>query len=114
LGDKGGPALIFDNLIVFMCRSSPNLGALTSWILQGLKELYLSPFCIEVLSALVGDRNGVYVYRGLVESPEEKAPLAGPRRRWENNIKMNFQEVGWEGIWTRLIWLRMVTGDGLL
>ena len=26
--------------------------------------------------------------------PEGKRPLGRPRRRWENNIKMNLQEVG--------------------
>jgi hypothetical protein len=29
-----------------------------------------------------------------VEKPEEKKPLGRPRRRWENNIKMDLQEVG--------------------
>jgi hypothetical protein len=33
------------------------------------------------------------VYRILVEKPEGKRPLARPRRRWEDNIKLNLQEV---------------------
>jgi len=33
-------------------------------------------------------------YRDLVGRPEEKIPLGRPRRRWEDNIKMNFQDVG--------------------
>ena len=37
-------------------------------------------------------------YRVLVGRPEEKRPLARPRRRWEDNIKTNFQEVRWEGV----------------
>ena len=37
------------------------------------------------------------VYRVLVGNPEGKRPLGGPRRRWENNIKIDLQEVGWEG-----------------
>jgi hypothetical protein len=32
------------------------------------------------------------------------------RHRWEDNIKMDLQEVGW----TELIWLRIGTGGGLL
>jgi hypothetical protein len=28
------------------------------------------------------------------EKPEEKRPMGKPRRRWENNIKIAFQEVG--------------------
>jgi hypothetical protein len=34
------------------------------------------------------------VYRFLVRKPEGKRPLGRPRRRWEDNIKMNLQEVG--------------------
>ena len=34
------------------------------------------------------------VYRVLVGQPEEKRPLGRPRRRWENNIKMELQEMG--------------------
>ena len=35
------------------------------------------------------------VYRVLVGKPEGKRPLGRPRRRWENNIKIDLQEVGW-------------------
>ena len=42
--------------------------------------------------ARMGDRRGVY--RVLVEKPEGKRPLGRPRRRWEDNIKMDFEEVG--------------------
>jgi hypothetical protein len=31
----------------------------------------------------------------LVERPEGRRPLGRPRRRWEDNIKMNLQEVEW-------------------
>ena len=34
------------------------------------------------------------VHRVLVRKPKEKRPLGRPRRRWEDNIKMDFQEVG--------------------
>jgi hypothetical protein len=34
------------------------------------------------------------VHRVLVGKPEEKRPLGRPRRRWEDNIKMDVQEVG--------------------
>ena len=34
------------------------------------------------------------LYRVLVGKPEGKRPLGRPRRRWENNIKMDLQEVG--------------------
>ena len=38
------------------------------------------------------------VYRVLVGKPEGKRPLARPRRRWEDNIKMDLQEVGCWGM----------------
>jgi hypothetical protein len=34
------------------------------------------------------------VYRVLVGEPEGKRPLGRPRRRWEDNVRMNLQEVG--------------------
>ena len=34
------------------------------------------------------------MYRGLVEKPEGKRPLGRPRCRWENNIMIDIQEVG--------------------
>jgi hypothetical protein len=43
------------------------------------------------------------VYRVLVGKPEEESPLGRPRRRWEDNIKMDFQEVGGgRGDWMEL------------
>ena len=42
-----------------------------------------------------GESRGVY--RIFVGKPEENRPLGRPRRRWEDNIKMNLQEVGWGG-----------------
>jgi len=47
-----------------------------------------------------------------VGKPEVKRPLGRPRRRLEDNIKMDFQEVGWA--WIGLIWLRIGTGGGHL
>jgi hypothetical protein len=34
-------------------------------------------------------------YRILVGKPEVKRPLGRPRRRWEDNIKMDLEEVWW-------------------
>jgi hypothetical protein len=33
-------------------------------------------------------------YRILVEKPKGKRLLGRPRRRWENNIKMDLEEIG--------------------
>jgi hypothetical protein len=40
----------------------------------------------------MGESRGMY--RVLVGKPEEKRPLGRPRHRWEDNIKMDLQEVG--------------------
>jgi hypothetical protein len=40
----------------------------------------------------MGEERGVH--RVLVGKPEGKRPLGRPRRRWEDNIKMDVQEVG--------------------
>jgi hypothetical protein len=37
-------------------------------------------------------------YRIFVEKPEGKRPLGRPRRRWEDNIRMNLRELGWGGM----------------
>ena len=42
------------------------------------------------------------VYRVLVGKPEGKRPLERPRRRWEDNIKMDLREVGGGGDWMEL------------
>jgi hypothetical protein len=42
--------------------------------------------------ARIGKGRGVY--RVLVGKPAGKSPLGRPRRRWEDNIKMDIQEVG--------------------
>jgi hypothetical protein len=39
----------------------------------------------------------------LVANPEGKRPLRRPRHRWEDNIRMDLREVGWEGVdWMHL------------
>jgi len=61
----------------------------------------------------MGERRGVY--RVVVGKPEGKRPLGRPRRRWEDNIKLDLLEVEWgRGAWTGLIWLRIGTGGGHL
>jgi hypothetical protein len=40
----------------------------------------------------------------LVGKPEEKRPFGRPRHRWEDNIKMDLQEVGCGGMnWIELV-----------
>jgi len=48
-----------------------------------------------------GEGRGVYSV--LVEKPEGKRPLGRTRRRWEDNIKIDLQEVGCGGMdWIEL------------
>jgi hypothetical protein len=37
-------------------------------------------------------------YRILLGKPEGKRPLGTPRRRWEDNIKMDLRDIGWGGM----------------
>ena len=50
--------------------------------------------------ARMGEGRGVH--RVLVGKPEGKRPLGRPRRRWEDNIKMDLQEEGGGGDWMEL------------
>ena len=68
---------------------------------EELYAVYPSPNIIRVIKsrkmswaghvASIGDRTGVY--RGLAGRPEGRRPLGRPRRRWEDNIKMDLQDV---------------------
>ena len=67
---------------------------------EELSDLYSLPNMVRVVKsrrrwaghvARMGEGRGVY--RVLVWKPEGKRPLGRPRRRWEDSIKMNLQEV---------------------
>ena len=86
---------------------------------EELNDLYSSPNIVQVIKSrrmrwaghvarMVEERG---VYRVLVGKPEGKRPLGRPRRRWEDNIRMDLQEVG---MWTGLGWSRIETGGGRL
>ena len=88
---------------------------------EELNDLYSLPNIIRIIKsrrmrwagyvAHMGGERGAY--RILVGRPEGRRPVGRPRRRWEDNIKMDLQEVGWEA-WTGLIWLRTGAGGGHL
>jgi hypothetical protein len=62
--------------------------------------------------ARMGKERGVH--RALVGKPEGKRPLGRPRRRWEDSITIDLQEVGGGVVGTRRSWLRIGTGGGHL
>jgi hypothetical protein len=69
-------------------------------------------------AARIGETRNVY--RILVGKPEGKRPLGRPRRRWVDNIKMDFREKGWDGMhWIKLAqdrdqWMALVNTIKLL
>jgi hypothetical protein len=78
---------------------------------EELRDLYSLPNIVRVVKsrrmrwawhvARMGEGRGVY--RVLVGKPEGRRPFGRPRRRWENNIKMDLQEVGGScGDWMEL------------
>jgi hypothetical protein len=75
---------------------------------EELNDIYSSPNIIRVIKSRRRD-----AYRVLVVKPEGKRSLGRPRRRWEDNIKLQRSGMG-EGAWTGLIWYRIGTGGGLL
>jgi hypothetical protein len=54
---------------------------------------------------------GTGLYRVLVGKPEGKRQMGRPRHIWEDNIKMDLQEVR---VWTGFRWLRIQTCGGHL
>jgi hypothetical protein len=53
------------------------------------------------------------VYRVLVGKPEGKRSLGRPRRRWEDEIRMDLREIGWR-VSTAFVGLWIGTRGGLL
>ena len=71
-------------------------------ILVGLISEFSSPNIVRVIKSrrmrwaghVARMREGRGVYRVLVGKPKGKRPRGRPRRRWEDNIRMDLQDVG--------------------
>ena len=69
---------------------------------EELNDLYSSPNIVRVIKSrrirwaghVARMEEGRGVHKVLVGKPEGKRPLGRPRRRWEDNIKMDLEEVG--------------------
>ena len=69
---------------------------------EELNDLYSSPNIVRVIKSrrlrwaehVARMEEGRVVHKVLVGKPEGKRPLGRPRRRWEDNIKMDLEEVG--------------------
>ena len=67
---------------------------------EELNDLYCSPNTVRVIKSrrmrwaghVARMEEGRGVHKVLVVKPEGERPLVRPRRRWENNIKMDLQE----------------------
>jgi hypothetical protein len=79
---------------------------------EELRDLYSSPSIIRMIKSRrmrwaghvgrMGEK--MNAYRLLVGKPEGRRPLGRPRRRWVDNIRMDFGEVGWGDVdWIGLV-----------
>ena len=105
---------VFENRVmrrIFVPKRDEVTGECRKLRIEELNDLYCSSnICVVIKSrrmiwaghaARMGARKGVY--RVLVRKPEGKKPLGRPRRRWEDNIKMDVQEMGCGGMdWIEL------------
>jgi hypothetical protein len=78
---------------------------------EELSDLYYLPNIVRVVKSrrmrwtghVAHTGKGRGVHRVVVRKPEGKRSLGRPRHRWEDNIKMDLQEVGWScGDWMEL------------
>jgi hypothetical protein len=73
---------------------------------EELHDLHSSPCILRMiksrrmrwagLAARMGEKRNAY--KIMVGKPGAKRPLGRPRRRWADNIKMDFREIGWGGM----------------
>ena len=96
---------MFENRVLSRTSGPKRNEVAREWIKlhnEEINDLYSSPNIVRVIKsrkirwaghvACMGEKRGLY--RVLVGKPEGKRPLGRPRRRWEDNINADLQEVG--------------------
>jgi GNAT superfamily N-acetyltransferase len=96
---------VLENVVLMRIFGSERDDVTAEWRTLHNEELYALCFSRDIIRVIksrrlrgvghvarVGERRGAY--RALVGKPEGR-PLGRPRRRWEDNIKMDLREVGW-------------------
>jgi len=104
---------VFENRVLSRVFGSKRDEVTRKWrklLNEELRDLYALPNIVRVVKlrrmrwawhmARMGEGRGVH--RVVVGKPEGKSPLGRPRRRWEDNIKMDLREVGGVGDWMEL------------
>ena len=114
---------MFENRVLRRIFGSKRDGVTWKWrkLHNGeLNDLYCSPNIVRVIKSrrmrraghVARMEEGRGVHKVLVGKPEGKRPLGRPRHKWEDNSKMDLQEVGRGcGDWS---WLRIGTVGGRL
>jgi hypothetical protein len=76
---------------------------------EELHNLYASPNTVRVIKSMMSWAGNVArmgkmrnAYTILVRKPQRKRPLGRPRRRWEDNIRMDIREIGLGVDWIHL------------
>ena len=105
---------MFENRVlrrIFGTKKDEVTGEWRKLHIEDLSDLYSSPNIFRVIKsrrmrwaghvARMGERKGAYIV--LLTKPGRMRPLGRPRRRWDDNIKMDLQEVGCGGMdWIEL------------
>jgi len=105
---------VFENMVlrrIFRPKRDEVTGEWRKLHNEELHDLYSSPSSVRVIKSRrmrwaghvkrMGERRGVC--RVLMGKPEGNSPFGRPRRRWEDNIKIDLQEVVCGGMdWTEL------------
>jgi hypothetical protein len=101
---------VFENRVlwrIFESKRDETTGKWRRLHNEELNDLYSPPNIIRVIKSRrirwtgdverMGEKRGAY--RILVGRPKGRRPLGGPRRKWEDNIKMDLQEVVSRGMY---------------